>query len=157
MIKLTRIDYRLIHGQVAFAWTNFLGADCILIANDDVATNEMRKSALRLAKPQGVKVVFKNIEDSIQAINDGKTDKYKLFIVCETVKDALELAKHCKQIEVVNVGLMKKADENSKMLGKAVYADEAELEKLRQLCDLGIQVEMRQAPKDSGVDVRKLL
>lgn len=157
MIKLTRIDYRLIHGQVAFAWTNFLGADCILIANDDVATNEMRKSALRLAKPQGVKVVFKNIEDSIQAINDGKTDKYKLFIVCETVKDAFELAKHCKQIDAINVGLMKKADENSKMLGKAVYADEAELEKLRQLCDLGIQVELRQAPKDSGVDVRKLL
>lgn len=157
MIKLTRIDYRLIHGQVAFAWTNFLGADCILIANDDVATNEMRKSALRLAKPQGVKLVFKNIEDSITAINEGKTDKYTLFIVCETVKDALALATHCEQVDNVNVGLMKKSDENAKMLGKAVYADEEEIGYLKQLCDLKIQVELRQAPKDSGVDVRKLL
>lgn len=157
MIKLTRIDYRLIHGQVAFAWTNFLGADCILIANDDVASNEMRKAALRLAKPQGVKLVFKSIEDSIKAINEGKTDKYKLFIVCETARDALQLAKHCKQVDSINVGLMKKADEHAKMLGKAVYADEDEIQVLKELCSLGIQVELRQAPKDSGVDVQKLL
>lgn len=31
MIKLLRVDERLIHGQVAFAWTNSLKADCILI------------------------------------------------------------------------------------------------------------------------------
>lgn len=23
MIKMLRVDYRLVHGQVAFAWTNF--------------------------------------------------------------------------------------------------------------------------------------
>ena len=33
MIKMTRIDYRLLHGQVAFAWTNHLSADAILIAS----------------------------------------------------------------------------------------------------------------------------
>ena len=37
MIKLLRVDERLIHGQVAFAWTNSLKADCILIVNDAVA------------------------------------------------------------------------------------------------------------------------
>lgn len=156
MIKLTRIDYRLIHGQVAFAWTNFLDVDCILIANDDVATNDMRKSALRLAKPQGVKLVFKNIEDSIVAINEGKTDKYKLFIVVETVKDALQLAQHCPQVDHINIGLINKS-ENAKMLAKAVYANEDEMSDIKALCDLGIQVELRQAPKDAGVDAKKVI
>ena len=41
MIKLLRVDHRLLHGQVAFSWTQGLGADCILIANDDVPKNEM--------------------------------------------------------------------------------------------------------------------
>lgn len=36
MIKCLRVDHRLLHGQVAFSWTTALGADCILIANDDV-------------------------------------------------------------------------------------------------------------------------
>ena len=95
MIKLLRIDHRLIHGQVAVSWTQELGADCILLANDDCVTNQIRRTAISLAKPSNVKLVAKGIEDSIQAINDGKTDKYKLFVVVESVKDAYELVTHC--------------------------------------------------------------
>ena len=67
MIKLLRVDHRLLHGQVAFSWTQFLGADCILIANDSLMQDELRKTTIKLAKPQGVKVVMKNIQDSISA------------------------------------------------------------------------------------------
>ena len=83
MIKLLRVDHRLLHGQVAFSWTQFLGADCILIANDSLMQDELRKTTIKLAKPQGVKVVMKNIQDSVDAINSGVTDKYKLFVVVE--------------------------------------------------------------------------
>ena len=48
MIKLTRVDYRLIHGQVAMSWTHALDVDCILCASDAVAKDDMRKAALRL-------------------------------------------------------------------------------------------------------------
>lgn len=51
MIKLTRVDYRLIHGQVAMSWTHALDVDCILLASDAVAKDDMRKAALRLAAP----------------------------------------------------------------------------------------------------------
>ena len=36
MIKLLRVDHRLLHGQVAFSWKNAVEADCILIACDAV-------------------------------------------------------------------------------------------------------------------------
>lgn len=88
MIVLTRVDHRLLHGQVAFSWTQTIGADCILIANDDVPTNEIRKTTIKLAKPQGVKLVIKSIDDSIAALKSGVTDKYKLFIVVESIEDA---------------------------------------------------------------------
>lgn len=32
MIKLVRVDHRLLHGQVAFTWVKMIGTDCILIA-----------------------------------------------------------------------------------------------------------------------------
>lgn len=64
MIKLLRVDYRLVHGQVAISWSRHIGADCILVANDEVAKDEMRQSMLRLSKPQGMKLVIKSIEDS---------------------------------------------------------------------------------------------
>ncbi|MGC3752377.1 PTS sugar transporter subunit IIB, partial [Enterococcus faecium] len=71
MIVLTSVDLRLLHGQVAFSWTHTIGADCILIANDDVPTNEIRKTTIKIAKPQGVKLVIKSIDDSIAALKSG--------------------------------------------------------------------------------------
>jgi len=48
--------------------------------------DELRKTTIKLAKPPEVKLVIKNIADSIEAIKSGVTDKYKLFIVVESVK-----------------------------------------------------------------------
>ena len=73
MIKLLRVDYRLVHGQVAISWSRHIGADCILVANDEVAKDEMRQSMLRLSKPQGMKLVIKSIEDSVKSIKSGMT------------------------------------------------------------------------------------
>ena len=96
MIKLLRVDYRLVHGQVAISWSRHIGADCILVANDEVAKDEMRQSMLRLSKPQGMKLVIKSIEDSVKSIKSGVTDKYKIFIVVNNIQDvetAIRLSK----------------------------------------------------------------
>ena len=45
MIKLVRLDYRLLHGQVVFAWTGHTGAQRIIVVDDDAATDELKKSA----------------------------------------------------------------------------------------------------------------
>ncbi|STV18480.1 putative PTS permease [Klebsiella pneumoniae subsp. ozaenae] len=70
MITLLRVDHRLLHGQVAFSWTQYVGADCILIANDSVPGDELRKTTIKLAKPPSVKLVIKNINDSIEACEE---------------------------------------------------------------------------------------
>lgn len=60
MILMTRVDCRLLHGQTAVSWTSGLGADCILIANDAVVKDDLRKTTMKLAKPSGTKLVIKN-------------------------------------------------------------------------------------------------
>ena len=54
MVELCRIDDRLLHGQVAVTWVGAVAPEAILIANDEAATNEMSKLALKMAKPAGV-------------------------------------------------------------------------------------------------------
>lgn len=156
MIILTRVDHRLLHGQVAFSWTQNLGADCILIANDDVPTNDIRKTAIKLAKPQGVKLVIKTIEDSIQALQSGVTDKYKLFIVVDSIEDAYRLAEHYPEITKVNLGGIK-AKKGTKNIGKAVNILPAEEEILKKMIDKGIAVDIRQVPSDKKVAVEDVL
>lgn len=103
MIKMLRVDHRLLHGQVAVSWKSALDVDCILVANDSVPGDALRKSAIKLAKPADTKLVIKTIDDSIAAINSGKTDKYKLFIVVESIADAARLCRECG-IKQLNLG-----------------------------------------------------
>lgn len=156
MIKLFRVDHRLLHGQVAFSWTSTLGADCILIANDAVMKDDLRKTSIKLAKPAGVKLVIKNIEDSIQALNSGVTDKYKLFIVVESVDDAYRLASNCKQIKSLNLGGTKPR-EGTRNISKAINVTQHEEGLIKEMIDQGVDVEIRMVPSDTSIDARTVI
>lgn len=156
MILNTRVDCRLLHGQTAVSWTSGLGADCILIANDEVVKDELRKTTMKLAKPAGTKLVIKNIEDSIAAIKSGATDKYKLFIVVETISDAAKLALSVKEIDKVNLGLVK-AKEGTRNISKSVNVLPEEEQLIKDMANSGVEVEIRQVPNDKKIDALRVL
>ena len=132
MIKCLRVDHRLLHGQVAFSWTSYLSADCILIACDAVVNDEIRKAAIKLAKPQGVKLVIKSIED------------------------AAKLVEGTSCIKSVNLGGTK-AKEGTRNISKAVNILPKEEEILKTLSQKGIEVEIRMVPNDEKIDISKVL
>ena len=146
MIKLMRVDHRLLHGQVAMSWTQSIGTDCILIANDSVVQDDMRKTTLKIAKPYGCKLVFKSISDSIEAINTGKTDNYNLLIIVESIKDAIKLTREADTIKSINLGGIK-FREGAKVFSNTISLMPEEVEQLLQLIiDKGIEIEIRQIP-----------
>ena len=149
MIKMLRVDHRLLHGQVAFSWTGYLGGNCILIANDDCVTNDLRRTTLRLAKPASCKLIVKGIEESIAALNSGKADKYNLFIVVDNVADAYRLASEVDRIHIVNIGGLKAGEHTHPHPSNhnINFTDEEEM-MLRELVDKNIDVELRMVPND---------
>ncbi|CQC51713.1 PTS system%2C IIb component [Salmonella enterica subsp. enterica serovar Typhimurium str. DT104] len=147
MIVFLRVDHRLLHGQVAFSWTQYVGADCILIANDSVPNDDLRKPTIKMAKPPAVKLVIKNIADSIEAIKSGVTDKYKLFIVVESVADAYRLARELPDIKSINLGGTK-VREGSQNIAKAINLLADEMTQLRELAAGGVEIEIRLVPND---------
>ncbi|MGX8832849.1 PTS sugar transporter subunit IIB [Amedibacillus sp. YH-ame6] len=156
MIKTVRIDHRLLHGQVAFSWTKFLEADCILLASDELMKDELKMSAMRLAKPVGVKLVMKSLDDSIQAIKSGVTDKYKLFIIVESVEDAYRLCNGIDAIKSVNIGGMKMR-EDRRQISKAVFVSEDDIRLFQELHQRNIELEVRLVPSDTKQDVMSLI
>lgn len=156
MIKMLRVDYRLVHGQVAFAWTNFLSADAILLANDAVAKDDFRKRVLNLAKPNGVKLIFKSIDDSLAAIKSGVTEKYKVFIVVENIQDAYLMAKGTDEIKLIDIGLAAER-EHTKNIAKSVYVNNQEIEQMTELVNQSVEVVVKQAPTDRDVQFTSLI
>ena len=154
MIKLLRVDYRLIHGQITTSWVGQLGCDCILIANDKVPGDILRKNALKLAKPPETKLVMKTVEDSIEAINSGVTDKYKLFVIVENVQDARRMVEGCPVFERVNLGNIRMYA-GAKQLGTTVFVSEKDMEDIRAMQEKGVSVDVQSIPRDKRSEVRR--
>ena len=64
-IVLTRIDNRLVHGQVATQWCGAIGANLILVANDEVAGNKLRQGLMDMAAPSYASMRYWTIEKTI--------------------------------------------------------------------------------------------
>ena len=91
MIKLLRIDDRLIHGQVAVYWVNATGADTIVIANDKHATNAMLKMSLTVGKPAGSKMEVLTVAKAVDYLNNAAHAKRKSLLICGSCEDAATL------------------------------------------------------------------
>ncbi len=149
MIKLLRVDHRLLHGQVVVSWFENVGANTILVANDVVANDELRKSAIRLAKPENAKLVMKSIDDSIEAINSGVTDKYQMLIVVESVADAEKLIRATQgKVCSLNLGGTKPR-EGTKNYSKTINLTDTEADLLTGLQQDGIEIYIQQVPSES--------
>lgn len=148
MIALFRVDHRLLHGQVVFSWCSALNPDCILVANDDVVKDELRKTTLKLGKPANTKLVIKSIDDAIEAINAGKTDKYNLFAVVSNVADAVRMAEACDQITSIDLGGTK-ATANTHALSRMVNVTDEEEALLVDAQNKGIDVYIQAVPSEA--------
>jgi mannose/fructose/N-acetylgalactosamine-specific phosphotransferase system component IIB len=148
MVKLLRVDERLLHGQVALNWVSNVGASSILIANDDVMRNEMSKMALKMAKPSGVNLAIRGIKGAAELLNDPRSADITVFVIVRTLEDALGLARQTDTIRFVNIGGIKKK-EGSRLIAPAVFVNNDDMETLKQLSTIVDKIEFRMLPSDS--------
>lgn len=83
-------------------------------------------------------------------MNSGVTDKYKLFIVVESVEDAYKIVSNVKQIKQVNLGGIKPR-EGSRNISKTINLLEEEEKMIKELESQGVEVEIRQLPGDNKI------
>lgn len=153
-IVLTRIDNRLLHGQVATQWTKHIGANLILVANDDVAGKKMRQNLMDMAAPTGVATRYWTLQKTIDTIHKA-ADRQKIFIICESPADVLTLVEGGVPIKEVNIGNMHMS-EGKKQVAGVVAVDDKDVEAFKKLRDLGVKLEIRKVPTESAEDIDKL-
>lgn len=156
MVELLRVDDRLLHGQVATTWTNAIAPEAILVANDEAAKNEMSRLALKMAKPAGVKLAIKTVEDGIALLNNPRSKGIKIFVIVRTIHDALTLVQHTDQIRKVNVGGVKKK-EGGKMVAAGIFLTQEEIDDLKEMRTCVDEIELRMVPSEAKHDINKIL
>lgn len=153
-IVLTRIDNRLIHGQVATQWCGSVGANLILVANDEVASNTVRQGLMDMAAPSYAQTRYWTLEKTINTIHKA-SESQKIFIVCENPIDVVKLVENGVPITKVNIGNMHMA-KGKRQVATTVAVDDEDVAAFRKLQELGVQLEIRKVPQEGTEDVSKL-
>ena len=156
MIKLTRIDDRLVHGQVAMTWTPALGADCLIVANDKVAKDEFMKMTLGLAKPASAKLLIKSLADTVTFLNDPRSQNLKILVLVNSVKDASALANEVSEIQSVNFGGIR-TKEGTRSIAKAIAVTNEDITTIKEMLAKGLELEVRQVPTDKKIMIDTLI
>lgn len=146
-ILLARIDNRLVHGQVGVTWTTSLGANLIVVVDDEAAVQPVQQQLMTMtAESSGVGIRFFTVERTINVIHKAAPSQ-KIFIVCKTPQVAKMLVDGGVPIKDLNVGNMH-FSQGKRSITKKVYVDDDDFETLKYIKSKGINVFIQDVPGD---------
>ncbi len=149
MISLIRIDDRLIHGQVAVVWTKHLGVNRILVANDQIVTNDVQKMSLRMAAPDTAKCAIMTVNEAADTLNDPRAESMKILVIVNNVADARRLIEQVPAIDRLNVANFGRITDNlaaKTKISDTVYVTPEDVVDFRAIAERGVKVDYQVLP-----------
>lgn len=151
-----RIDDRLLHGQVCAFWTNTLKLSRIMVANDQVAEDELQKQVLRMAAPTGIRTSLISLEKAARQIVEGKYTGQRVLLIIKNPGDAIKLIEMGLPIHHINVGNMANRPDTSQYK-KSISLTEQEYEQFMKLHEMGISLDAQMTPDEPCSDLMTFL
>lgn len=154
-LQLTRIDDRLIHGQVVVGWVRALNIQRLVVANDSIAANAMQRTLMEMAVPSGLKVSLLTVPQAVEA-SRAQGPPEKVLLLFGNPQDALAFVRSGGTLSSLNVGGMHFCD-GKRQVCSTVCVDERDIQAFKELKALGLELEVRAVPGDTREPLEKYL
>jgi len=155
-IVLARIDNRLIHGQVMEAWVPFVQADCIVVANNAVASSPLKRAMMEACVPRSIRVFVGSVGEAADRLCRGEFDSAKVLLLLENSSDALEIFREGVNFPRLNLGNMHAA-QGKVAVSCTLCVDSHDIENLSDLEAAGVMITARCVPQDTDRNWRRLM
>ena len=149
-LAMVRVDSRLIHGQVVETWLPHTGANCIVVANDDLAANTCMRAVMELAVPAAVHTVFCRLGETAAALAEIDRRGESAILLCATFEDALQLYRSGVRYVALNIGNLHFATGKVEVT-PSVYFSPEDFEAVHCLRHQGVAVDVRATPFEAGL------
>lgn len=146
-IVLVRVDNRLIHGQILEAWVPALRADCIVVANNQLAEIAFQKVLMASAVPKGIKVAIGTIEEMAKFLRSEELSERRVLVLFGNAQDAMEAHRLGVSFDELNLGNLH-GGKNKKRLSCTVALNDEDIVQLQALEDVGVKVVLQCVPSD---------
>ena len=155
-IVLARVDSRLLHGQVATAWTKSVNPSRIIVVSDAVAKDDLRKKLIEQAAPPGVKANVIPVDKMIEVSKDPRFGNTKALLLFENPQDVLRAVEGGVDITEVNVGSMAHSV-GKVVVSKVLSMGTDDVKTFEDLKERGIKFDVRKVPNDSRDNMDEIL
>lgn len=154
-IVLSRIDERLVHGQVGVQWVGFVGANIIVVVDDEVAEDKIQQNLMEMVIADGIAIRFWSINKTIESINKA-SDRQKILLVSKTPASFLALIGGGVPINKINVGNMH-FSEGKKQIYKTISVDANDIDAFKALREAKVECYVQGVPTEPSTNIFKLL
>ncbi|UUI02370.1 PTS sugar transporter subunit IIB [Oceanobacillus jeddahense] len=155
MICFSRIDDRLIHGQVVTTWVNMHNIEQIVVLNDKIGNDETQKNILTMAAPSGIKVRAFPVKKFAEIIKKQKITR-RTMLLFTTSEDVLEAVENGVLIDALNIGGMRYREGREKV-SKALSVTPEERDAFKKLLEKDLDITIQMVPHDEKVDLREVI
>ena len=151
-IELVRIDDRLIHGQIIMAWSKAVPVERIVVIDDMVATDVIRKMLFETVAPPGIKVAILDVGQGIECLKNNLFNDEKLLVLVTNPATLVNMVENGVKLTKVNIGGMS-FRRGKNPLTKAVSLDSDDKKDFEKLHNYGIVLQIQVLPNDIPVDI----
>ncbi|MGA8246978.1 MAG: PTS sugar transporter subunit IIB [Nocardioides sp.] len=156
-VRQLRIDNRLIHGQVTVAWVGQLGANRLIVSNDEVAADDMQRMILPQAA-RGVPTSVLGIAETLEYCASDRAAGETIFVIAKLPSDALALVRGGLAPEEINVGNQApRPGTKFTMVTRSIAVTAEDAETYRAIAAEGFTLQQRMMPNDKRTDFLQTL
>lgn len=146
-IAMTRVDFRLVHGQVAARWTRTLAATKIIVIDDATAKDPFMQRLFSMTAPAGSKIYVYTVADAVSKWGKNKFGKGPIIVIFKDIDTANKAYGLGISFESLNIGQVPKT-ENRTQAYNTVCLSDSELDMLINLNKSGVDVYFWPTPDD---------
>src|SRR5699024_889214 len=144
-IELTRIDYRLIHGEVITSWTRQLGINEIVTVDNSLSQDMFMQEVFKMAAPKGVKIKIYSTKEAVEKQQNGDFEKSKILLLFKTVSEIYTAVNEGLEIKEIQVGGLG-GGPGRKAVHNAITLDQKDSDMLVELEKKGINIYLQTTP-----------
>lgn len=149
-IVFTRIDDRLLHGQVVVSWIPFLDVNEIVIVDNEYSSDDFMRELIKESSPDYIKVNILSVEDAANylKLEDDKQDRVLILSrYIEYIRNLIDLGVKINKLNVGGLGF----SEGRKKYINSIYMSSLEMDILEEIKRGNTTVEIQMLPNEKTI------
>lgn len=144
----TRVDQKMIHGQVALGWVPHLGIDALVVVDAATAADAWAQQIMTLGLPPEIEQTsFVPPDDLLTLLAEKRFGRRRVMVIFKELETALAALAAGLRPETLNLGnQVCRCPERDIRLGDSFFVDQRELEELAEFQRTGLEVLVQAMP-----------